>query len=472
MRGMRSSTSRSNAGQWGLDGTRIAVGGDSAGGTLAAVCAVLARDAGIPLALQLLFYPGTAAHQDTPSHKKYAEGPLLGEALITYFFDQYVNLPADRDDWRFAPLNADDVEGVAPAWIGLAEYDPVVDEGIAYADKLRAAGVPVDLEIYRGVIHEFVKMGRAIPEALQAHADAARALQRGLATMTEQLKKSDFRFFHRLRVRWAEVDMQKIVFNAHYLMYFDTAIADYWRAMALPYEEAMLALGGDLYVRKATVEFNASARVDELLDVGMKCMRMGNSSILFAGGLFRGDDLLVSCELVYVFADPATQTSKPVPPLLREILAGYEAGEPMRDVATGNWESLGEGASQGAARSLHRRAAHPQVNSNGTRHDAAAVHVVARNRLGQAIATGRLVPESPGVGRSGRMAVHRTLRGGGHGAAVLRALEAAAAARGDREVTLHAQRSAEAFYARLGYAPHGAPFEEAGIAHIEMRRKL
>jgi len=169
-----------NAGKWGLDGTRIAVGGDSAGGTLAAVCAILARDAGIPLALQLLFYPGTAAHQDTPSHKKYAEGPLLGEALISYFFNLYVNSPADRDDWRFAPLNADDVEGVAPAWIGLAEYDPVVDEGIAYADNLRAAGVPVDLEIYRGVIHEFVKMGRAIPEALQAHADAARALREAL----------------------------------------------------------------------------------------------------------------------------------------------------------------------------------------------------------------------------------------------------------------------------------------------------
>lgn len=166
--------------QWGLDGTRIAVGGDSAGGTLAAVCAILARDAGLPLALQMLIYPGTTAHQDTDSHRRFATGPLLGEALISYFFAQYVNSKAERDDWRFAPLNAEDVEGVAPAWIGLAECDPVVDEGIAYADKLRAAGVAVDLEIYRGVIHEFVKMGRAIPEALQAHADAARALQQAL----------------------------------------------------------------------------------------------------------------------------------------------------------------------------------------------------------------------------------------------------------------------------------------------------
>jgi len=169
-----------NAAQWGLDGSRIAVGGDSAGGTLAAVCAILARDAGLPLALQLLIYPGMAAHQDTDSHRRYAGGPLLGEALISYFFSLYVNASADRDDWRFAPLNAEDVEGVAPAWIGLAEIDPVVDEGIAYADKLRAAGVMVDLEIYRGVIHEFVKMGRAIPEALQAQADAALALRQAL----------------------------------------------------------------------------------------------------------------------------------------------------------------------------------------------------------------------------------------------------------------------------------------------------
>ena len=84
---------------------------------------------------------------------------------------------AERDDWRFAPLNTPDLEGVAPAWFGLAECDPLVDDGLDYADKLRAAGVPVDLEIYRGVTHEFIKMGRALPEARQAHADAAAALQ-------------------------------------------------------------------------------------------------------------------------------------------------------------------------------------------------------------------------------------------------------------------------------------------------------
>jgi acetyl esterase len=161
----------------GLDATRLAVGGDSAGGTLAASCTVHARDTGLPLALQLLFYPGCAAHQDKPSHKTFAHGFLLEEPHISYFFNHYIRTEADRDDWRFAPLNTPEVEGVAPAWFGLAECDPLVDEGIEYADKLRAAGVAVDLEIYRGVVHEFIKMGRAIPEAHQAHADAARALK-------------------------------------------------------------------------------------------------------------------------------------------------------------------------------------------------------------------------------------------------------------------------------------------------------
>jgi len=161
----------------GLDASRLAVGGDSAGGTLAAMCAVLARDAGLPLALQLLIYPGCAAHQDTPSHKTFAEGFVLSEADISWFFSQYVRSPADRDDWGFAPLHAPDVDGVAPAWIGLAECDPLVDEGVMYADKLRMAGVPVDLDIYRGVTHEFIKMGRIIPEARRAHADAAAALR-------------------------------------------------------------------------------------------------------------------------------------------------------------------------------------------------------------------------------------------------------------------------------------------------------
>ncbi len=178
-----------SGGEMQLDSHRIAVSGDSAGGTLAAVCAIQARDAGLPLCLQLLFYPGVAGHQDTPSHHTFAKGFVLEEPHITFFFNHYVRTPADRDDWRFAPLDGHtetgttaDLSDVAPAWVGLAECDPLVDEGVQYADQLRMAGVPVDLEIYRGVVHEFIKMGRAIPEASRAHADAAKALQEAFST--------------------------------------------------------------------------------------------------------------------------------------------------------------------------------------------------------------------------------------------------------------------------------------------------
>jgi YbgC/YbaW family acyl-CoA thioester hydrolase len=285
------------------------------------------------------------------------------------------------------------------------------------------------------------------------------------------MNRQDFRFFHRLRVRWAEVDMQKIVFNAHYLMYFDTAIADYWRVLALPYDEAMQQLDGDLYVKKATVEFHASARMDDRLDVGMRCARIGNSSILFEGAIFRGDELLITCELVYVFANPQTQTSKPVPAPLREVLTGYEAGEPVIRLRTGSWSELGEAAQRIRTEVFVEEQRIP-ADLEWDDADVDAIHVVAFNRLGQGVATGRLLREEPGVARIGRMAVNRMLRGSGVGRQVLQALLDAAAARGDRQAMLHAQRSAAQFYLDMGFTPRGAEFEEAGIPHIEMARPL
>jgi acetyl esterase len=160
----------------GVDASRLAVGGDSAGGTLAAVAALHARDIGLPLALQLLITPGTTAHADTPSHRAYAKGYLLDAEAIEWFFGHYIDR-AQRTDWRFAPLLADDLEGVAPACVILAECDPLVDEGLAYADRLRMAQVPVQLELYRGLTHDFIKMGRALPEAAQAQQAAADALR-------------------------------------------------------------------------------------------------------------------------------------------------------------------------------------------------------------------------------------------------------------------------------------------------------
>lgn len=164
----------------GLDRARIAVGGDSAGGTLAAVTALHARDTrealGIALAMQLLITPGATAHADTDSHRRFAKGHLLDADTIAWFFNQYI--PEERrEDWRFAPLQADDHEDLAPACLILAEADPLIDEGIAYADLLRAHGNAVRLELFRGVTHDFIKMGRSIPEAEQALDACADALR-------------------------------------------------------------------------------------------------------------------------------------------------------------------------------------------------------------------------------------------------------------------------------------------------------
>jgi len=276
---------------------------------------------------------------------------------------------------------------------------------------------------------------------------------------------------HRLRVRWAEVDMQKIVFNAHYLMYIDTAMSEYWRALALPYEASMHILGGEMYVKKATVEYHASAKLDDTLDVGMRCARIGNSSCLFEAAIFCGDRLLVTGELVYVFADPATQTSTPVPAALRAMLEGFEAGAEMVEVRTGDWNTLGRDAARLRTAVFVREQGIPaDVEADAL--DASARHAVLYNRLGQPVATGRLLQQAPGVGRIGRMAVDRSVRGAQWGRVLLAALLEAARARGDTQVQLHAQCSAQGFYERAGFTVAGAPYEEAGLAHVLMTQAL
>jgi len=286
-------------------------------------------------------------------------------------------------------------------------------------------------------------------------------------TTTSAPQRSHFRFVERSRVRWAEVDLQGIVFNGHYLMYFDTAVAGYWRALAMPYHDTMQALQGDFYVRKAALEYEASARYDEQLEVGVRCAGIGKSSMRLHCAVFRGGQRLVHGELVYVFADPATQTSRPVPPLLREWFEGFEAGRPMIEVHTGDWATLGkEAAAIRHAVFTQEQGIDAALDSDGA--DTAAVHVLARNRLGQAVGTGRLLRGDAGSGRIGRMAVIAPLRGSAVGRQLLDALVQAARSCGDREAMLHAQASAVGFYRRLGWQPRGEPFVEAGIEHQEM----
>ena len=162
----------------GLDAGRVAVGGDSAGGTLAAALAIAAKaDPGLPQpVLQVLAYPGLSSRQNSDSYGRYGSGFLLERDTVDWFFRQYLRDDSDRDDWRFAPLAAHDLSGLAPALFVLAEYDPLVDEGREYAARLRAAGVAVDLQIYPGMIHEFLRMGNVVTDALQAQAAIGQAL--------------------------------------------------------------------------------------------------------------------------------------------------------------------------------------------------------------------------------------------------------------------------------------------------------
>ena len=143
------------------------------------------------------------------------------------------------------------------------------------------------------------------------------------------MPRADFVCAPTLRVRWAEVDMQKIVFNGHYLTYIDTAIAEYWREIGLPYPAGYVErYGSDIYLRKATLEYLGSARYDELLTVCCRVARLGRTSMTFAFEIYRDAEVLISAELVYVNADPAMKAA-PLPEDLRDRVRKYERVAPQ-----------------------------------------------------------------------------------------------------------------------------------------------
>jgi acyl-CoA thioester hydrolase len=143
------------------------------------------------------------------------------------------------------------------------------------------------------------------------------------------MAREDYVCAHRLRVRWAEVDMQKIVFNGHYLTYIDTAIAEYWREIGLPYPHGYVdRYGTDIYLRKATVEYLGSARYDELLTIGCRVAKLGRTSMTYHFEIYRENELLISAEMVYVNADASMQAA-PLPDDLRERVKRYERVAPQ-----------------------------------------------------------------------------------------------------------------------------------------------
>ena len=166
-----------NAAVLGIDAGRIAVGGDSAGGHLAAAVTQKAREkGGLALAFQLLLFPGTEFTTDTSSMNKYAVGYFMEKQTLEWFYSQVLPKDTDRNAASVSPLKAHDFAGLPPAYIMLGGYDPLHDEGLAYAEKLRAAGVKVTIADYTEMVHCFIYLQTVLPQAHNAMAEAAQAV--------------------------------------------------------------------------------------------------------------------------------------------------------------------------------------------------------------------------------------------------------------------------------------------------------
>jgi acetyl esterase len=172
---------RDHAAELGVDATRLAVGGDSAGGNLAAVVAIAARDAGdLPIGFQLLIYPATDQRRGWPSHTTNAQGYLLTADTMDYFHDHYIPDKAMDLDWRASPLLHEDLSKLPPALVLTAGYDPLRDEALQYSQRLTLAGNRATHILFERQIHGFITMGRVIDEANAAVAICAAELRRAL----------------------------------------------------------------------------------------------------------------------------------------------------------------------------------------------------------------------------------------------------------------------------------------------------
>ncbi|WP_394241298.1 acyl-CoA thioesterase [Halopseudomonas laoshanensis] len=138
------------------------------------------------------------------------------------------------------------------------------------------------------------------------------------------MQLDDFRFHHTLRVRWAEADMQGIVFNGHYLTYADVGITEYFRAMGQTYSGETGVNGSDFFAVRTLLEYRSPARFDDLLDVNVRIARLGNSSMQFLIGIYRSEELLVNGEIVYVHADQSSRRPSPIPASFRSAVSEFE----------------------------------------------------------------------------------------------------------------------------------------------------
>lgn len=280
----------------------------------------------------------------------------------------------------------------------------------------------------------------------------------------------DFSFAHRIKVRWVEVDPQQVVFNGHYLTYFDTAMSEYWRAVGHPYPEGFRYFGGEVFIRRNTIEYHAPARLDDWLDVGIRCERVGNSSITMAWAVWTQGRLLVTGESIYVFTTLHTARPVAVPEGLRQQIARQAQGHDVFEVSCGDWASVKDAASS-VRRAVFIHEQGIDEADEWDDDDVRSLHAVVRSHAGLVIGTGRLIPpdaSEPGTARIGRMAVIKSCRDVGVGARVLNTLLDEARRQSIQRIRISAQVSAQAFYAQAGFVPEGETYDEVGITHQAM----
>lgn len=288
----------------------------------------------------------------------------------------------------------------------------------------------------------------------------------------------DFSFKHRIKVRWVEVDPQQVVFNGHYLTYFDTAMSEYWRAVGQPYPEGFNFFGGEVFIRRNTIEYHAPGKLDDWLDIGIRCDRVGNSSITMAWSVWTQGRLLVTGESVYVFTTLNTAKPVAVPPGLRQQIELQARGQDVFEISQGDWADLQTDAAT-VRRAVFVKEQGIDESEEWDDDDARAHHVVLRSKAGLVIGTGRLIPPAADaasgheqVGKIGRMAVIKSCRSIGVGQRLLSALLDEARRRQMTHIRISAQVAAQSLYERAGFVAKGEVYDEVGIPHQAMVKQL
>jgi len=288
----------------------------------------------------------------------------------------------------------------------------------------------------------------------------------------------DFSFKHRIKVRWVEVDPQQVVFNGHYLTYFDTAMSEYWRAVGQPYPEGFNFFGGEVFIRRNTIEYHAPAKLDDWLDIGIRCDRIGNSSITMAWAVWTQGRLLVTGESVYVFTILNTAKPTAVPAGLRQQIERQASRQDVFEIIQGDWASLQNDAAS-VRRAVFVKEQGIDESEEWDDDDARSHHAILRSKAGLVIGTGRLIPPdadaAPGheqIGKIGRMAVIKSCRGIGVGQRLLSALLEEARRRQLSHIRISAQVAAQSLYERAGFVAEGEVYDEVGIPHQAMVKQF